>query len=111
MPTKPLTLPHLAAALALSACAPTDDTAGAAVPAAALTVDVFEGPADLIEHGSGYALFMLRGEPIAVHGCGPTPGADTMTCTPYGYTVDGPTLRAEGRPQPTYRVVWAVAPE
>ena len=92
----------LALALALSACAPADDSAGAtsSVPAAVL-VEVLTHD-EVFSTDAGGAI--VRGDLISVHAC-----ADGI-CQPVPWSTTGTVARPEIAGD-TYRFAWAVTPE
>jgi hypothetical protein len=92
----------LALALALSACAPADDSAGATSSApAAVLVEVLTHD-EVFSTDAGGAI--VRGDLISVHAC-----ADGI-CQPVPWSTTGTVARPEIAGD-TYRFAWAIAPE
>ena len=92
----------LALTLALSACAPADDTAGATSSApAAVIVEVLTHD-EVFSTDAGGAI--VRGDLISVHAC-----ADGI-CQPVPWSTTGTVARPEIAGD-TYRFAWAIAPE
>lgn len=102
MPADPHLIRSLAAALALSACAPADDTAGATSSATASVIVEVLTHAEVFETSTGGAI--VRGDLISVHAC------SAGICEPVPWSTTGTVARPEVSGD-TYRFAWAITPE
>lgn len=102
MHTDPHLIRSLAATLALSACAPAGDTAGATSSVPASVVVEALTHAEVFEPATGGAI--VRGDLISVHAC------SAGICEPVPWSTTGTVARPEVSGD-TYRFAWVITPE